>query len=264
MQRREVQFNASSSFHIKAAILDRNQHCIDKVSDKLKLYYPEISITTSSTSLEETIEKVQKEAIDLLILDDHYCTHPSFNLIDQYRFQNQYFQVVLTAETNMNMSTAVNIGATGFLYKPIDPKVFILCMERVKQMACKKVDAHHSSDELNHHFSKERNTKIITIPDSSGFKLVNADNIVYLKADGAYVHIVLEKERYLVSKRLKDYDFLFDEAFFFRTHRSYLVNINQIANYVNDSGGYIIMKNGDHISLARDKRKDFFKLFDYR
>lgn len=246
----------TSDNSIQAVVIDRSITDIKRIAEIIQSYYVEIELINGGTSIVDALKIIKEQEIDLLIIDDQFCNHPAFQLIEQQRFHKSYFQVIVTSDDNHSMEMALNIGASGYLMKPIDEGVFFHCIERVK----KTLKANEKKVTLP---KEESAPKMVIIPDGNGFNLINSDKIIYLKAEGSYVHIILENERYFVSKRLKDYSTLFDEKKFFRPHRSYLVNTNYIKHYAQDSGGYLIMSNGDHISISRDKKKDFFELFNY-
>lgn len=242
--------------NVKTIIFDSNNESRENIVNLVESFISTIQIVKHTSSIDAFFESVNQLDIDLLILDSSICTHPDFNQLDKLRFQKKYFQIVLVAGGNGTMKQALDIGAVGYLRRPLKPHALKLCLERVKRTIIKQKEVQSIAQEQNC-------PKMIIIPDSTGYKLVNADKIIYLKADRTYVHIILENERFFVSKRLKDYAPLFPDGMFFRSHRSYLVNIDHITHFAPDSGGYFIMSNGDQVSVSRDRRRAFFDLFQY-
>ena len=69
-------------------------------------------------------------------------------------------------------------------------------------------------------------------------------------------------KKYLVSKTLSNFDdILTEDNTFFRAHKSFVINLSYIKQYVRGDGGEIIMVNDKTISLSRNKKEDFLKLF---
>ena len=65
----------------------------------------------------------------------------------------------------------------------------------------------------------------------------------------------------LVSKPLKFFvDCLKEMPEFYKPHRSYLINLKHIKQYVNQDGGYIIMDNNKTVSISKDKKDEFFQV----
>ena len=65
----------------------------------------------------------------------------------------------------------------------------------------------------------------------------------------------------LVSKPMKFFiDILKEVNEFYRPHRSYVINLRHIKQYVSQDGGYIIMDNQQTVGISRDKKDEFFEL----
>ena len=47
---------------------------------------------------------------------------------------------------------------------------------------------------------------------------------------------------------------------FYRPHRSYLINLSRIKEYVKKDGGFIIMENNKAVSISNDKKEEFLTL----
>ena len=56
-------------------------------------------------------------------------------------------------------------------------------------------------------------------------------------------------------------DVLQDNTLFFRSHKSHIVNLKFIKQYIRGDGGELIMLDGKNIPLSRTKKQDFLDLF---
>jgi two-component system LytT family response regulator len=64
----------------------------------------------------------------------------------------------------------------------------------------------------------------------------------------------------LVSKPMKFFlDILGNLPEFYKPHRSYLINLKYIKQYVSKDGGYIVMENDKNVSLSKEKKEAFFE-----
>lgn len=62
----------------------------------------------------------------------------------------------------------------------------------------------------------------------------------------------------MVCKKIKEFDeLLSDDTRFFRVHRSYLVNIQQIKKYSKKEGATLLFENNKIIPVAREKKNEF-------
>ncbi len=65
----------------------------------------------------------------------------------------------------------------------------------------------------------------------------------------------------MISKPLTHFvEILATVPTFYRPHRSYLINLSYIKQYVKKDGGYILMDNGLSVSVAKDKKEEFLSI----
>lgn len=75
-------------------------------------------------------------------------------------------------------------------------------------------------------------------------------NPVFNKIDGKEI---------VASKPLKEFEKMLEKGFF-RSHRSYLVNISRVKRYENESG-LLLLEGNKKVPLARQQKSEFMKLF---
>ena len=92
---------------------------------------------------------------------------------------------------------------------------------------------------------------------ADGLELIRTDEIVYIEADGNYTTIFMKaaKEKYYVSKSLKEIEGLLTGRNFLRTHNSFIVNPLYVKKYVRGAGGYLIMSNGTSVDVSRANKE---------
>ncbi len=92
-----------------------------------------------------------------------------------------------------------------------------------------------------------------------GKRHVKFSEIVLLKADANYTEVSLEDgEQIIVSKTLKEMEKTFNHFSFFRTHKSYMVNLDKITSIqVNGGVKTVRLKNNLNAEISR-RRKDAF------
>jgi two-component system LytT family response regulator len=93
--------------------------------------------------------------------------------------------------------------------------------------------------------------------------LVNVDEILYCRSDNSYTTFFLENdEKIMVSKSLKEFEGILSEHHFFRSHQSFLVNVNHVKKIDKTDGGFVIMKNGQEIPVALRQKKKIIQLIE--
>jgi two-component system LytT family response regulator len=67
----------------------------------------------------------------------------------------------------------------------------------------------------------------------------------------------------MVSKKIKDFENALNlENNFFRTHRSFIINLKKIKQYVKHDGGYILLEQDIQIPLARERKDEFVEIIE--
>jgi two-component system, LytTR family, response regulator len=93
-----------------------------------------------------------------------------------------------------------------------------------------------------------------------GLLFYDISDIVHLEANSNYTNIYLaNKTKVTASKTLKKLEELLPETIFFRTHHSYLINLNYIKRYIKGDGGQIELQNGICVDVSRRKKEEFLK-----
>lgn len=97
---------------------------------------------------------------------------------------------------------------------------------------------------------EKSNFKKIGLPNANGIKFVEVDKIIRFEADGMYTRVSTTEGNIFVSKPLKFFvEALFNIKVFYKPHRSYLVNLTYLREYVKKDGGYIVMENNKCVSI---------------
>ena len=99
----------------------------------------------------------------------------------------------------------------------------------------------------------------LIVQTGSGETVIRQDDIEYLEAARNYVVVGTGEKEYLVRETLGNLERTLAVEQIVRTHRSYLVNIDRIAEIrTTDSGGHRIhMKSGKHVPLSRGYKEQF-------
>ena len=111
-------------------------------------------------------------------------------------------------------------------------------------------------------YQSEQYINRIALPISDGLRFVKIQDIIYLKAEKAYTHIYLaDGNKLFISKNLRTLEKLLAHPHFFRPHRSYLINLNHVHQYIRRDGGYIVMDGGNTVHLAQNRRLSFLQAY---
>jgi two-component system LytT family response regulator len=96
----------------------------------------------------------------------------------------------------------------------------------------------------------------------AGNNKVNPANVLFLKADVNYTELFMQGGKTLiVPKTLKELEKRFIPFDFFRTHKSFLVNLNYVIGYQIHEGLLVKLDGEYNVNLSRRRKDDFIKSF---
>jgi len=101
--------------------------------------------------------------------------------------------------------------------------------------------------------------KKVALPTLDGYLFKRVEKIAYLEAQGNYTSLQFEDgSKILVCKTLSHTETML-KAYpqFIRIHRSFTINLNCLAQYIKGKGGYVILENGQSISVSNSRKAGF-------
>jgi two-component system LytT family response regulator len=241
-------------------MIDDEQHCIETLSFELE-QFPNVEIIAKCSSGKEGIEQIKKLKPDLVFLD---IDMPYMNGFEVLRsFEKVDFNVIFITAFDEFAIKAFKYAALDYLLKPVDHEELELAISKVKNVKQKEIKELQVEMLLNNLKGDHHDFKKIILPTSEGLEFIELDHIIYCKADSNYTHIFLQNgQRLVVAKTLKNIEQVFDNKRFFRSHNSYLINLDKIKRYVKGDGGYILMQDDSMVSISKSKREVFAGLLN--
>jgi two-component system LytT family response regulator len=225
-------------------------------------YFGDIRISGEAATVEEAIAGIQIHQPRLIFLDVQMNGETGFDLLDSLPDNN--LEVIFTTAYHEFAVKAFRYSAIDYLVKPIDP----LELESATQKAIDKLQLRqsHTSSQLEilrRQISGQRKfTDKIAVPTPEGLLFVSTADIIYCQGQGNYTEIFLLNGQKLTSSHtLKAYEDMLADRNFFRTHKSFLINLQQIESYRKGEGGNVIMSDGREIEIARRNKTGFLNLF---
>lgn len=96
------------------------------------------------------------------------------------------------------------------------------------------------------------------VPTANGFAIIDADEIVVCTAARSYTTLHLANhKKMLISSPLTDIEQLLPTHQFLRVHRSYLINLEHVKEYVRGEGGTLVMSNEIRVDVSRRRKEQF-------
>lgn len=245
---------------MKAVIIDDEKKARVLLRTLLEENCPEITQIKEGNDLISGVEIIKEMQPDIVFLDIEMPEHSGLEILDFFDEQEIEFEIIFTTAYRKYAVQAFELSAVDYLLKPLRPSSVT--------NAVKKVIASRGKSNINKKLEELKNSlrkssfKKIALPISNGIQFVNFEEIIMLEADSMYTRITtISYPEILVSKPLKHFSSLLENIeHFYRPHRSYLINLKFINQYIKGNGGYILMENNKKVAISQDKKEEFLEL----
>lgn len=243
-----------------AILIDDEAHCTRTLKWELERHCPEVEVVAVCSSGEEGLAAIHESKPDLVFLDIEMPGMNGFDMLG--RLDKIDFQVVFCTAYDQYAIKAFKLSATDYLLKPVDSHELVAAVEKAARQSSKGITSDQITELISAIGHPGREFRRIALSTSDGLEFVDTDRILYCESQSNYTNIVLEDGRkVLLSKTLKEIDELLTGFGFFRAHKSHLINLRHVTKYVRGDGGYVVMRNGVTITIARSRKEEFLGLF---
>jgi two-component system LytT family response regulator len=242
---------------LRAILVDDEPRGLSSLEKLLQLNCPEVNIVALSTQVDEAIEKIYELQPDLVFLDIAMPGKDGFTLLKELKGAS--FEVIFITAHNNFMIEAFHFSAIDYLLKPVDDDLLVDAVKRAKKRILEKAGSKNIETFLYNVQQKRspQNMKLC-IPSLKGFQVVELNDILYAESSGNYTNFYFANKQLICSsKPMHEYEELLSDAGFVRIHKSFLVNLLHVKEYLRGEGGSVILSNGKEVEVAR-RKKDVF------
>jgi two-component system LytT family response regulator len=236
---------------IRAIIVDDEPNARRALRGLLEENFGQVEIMSECKNVPEAVKTINKQKPDLVFLDIAMPGYSGFELLDFFDEQNLNFKIIFVTAYSEHSLRAFETSAVDYILKPVR-------LEHIAR-ALKKLSFDDTGNEtrqykvLKENLGNQQDKKIVLQTAETIF-VVRMDDIIYLQADGSYTRFYTTSHGVLtITKKLIDFEYLENSGPFFRTHRSYIVNLNHIKK-VDKKEFILVMNNDAEVYLAQDKK----------
>ena len=245
---------------LRAILIDDEMSSLRSLDAELSMYCPEIKVIGKFQDPAKASSELDSLNPDVVFLDIEMPGMNGFEFLQQ--FENIPFNVIFVTAYDEFAIRAFDFNAVDYVLKPVRKAKLIQAVQRAQENQSRGIDQSHLEaliQNISVQYSPPGLRKI-ALPTSEGYSMVHIDDIIYLNAESNYTWVFISNSnKYLVSKTLKEFAEILDFPQFFRPHKSYLVNLNHVDRYVRGQGGYLIMKDGEQVPVARAQKSDLMR-----
>ncbi|MEP6701297.1 MAG: LytTR family DNA-binding domain-containing protein [Bacteroidota bacterium] len=251
---------------IKTIIVDDEPRGVTSLQKLLQLNCSEVEVISCCNNAAEATEQLVHLHPQLVFLDIAMPETNGFELLRNLPVIN--FEIIFVTAHNNYMTQAFHFSAVDYLLKPVDDDLLIEAVKRAGKRIEDRTGGEHIETFLYNIRHKGGSQKMkLCIPSLKGFQVVEIQDIIYCEASSNYTNFhFANRAAICASKPIHEYEELLSDCNFVRIHKSFMVNLEHIKEYIRGEGGSVLLSNGHMAEVSRRKKdllmtkmKEFYK-----
>lgn len=243
---------------IKAIIITEEKDTLIVLKKIAKENSSILKIIGEAISVDDGISIIKLKKPHVIFLDINFKDDSFFLMLNKMELIPKL--VFISAHKN-SAAKGFQHNAVDFILKPIDLNDIILAVYKVIKQ---------TEMELSFQNQNTKNTNIlnylkpinqyVAVSSLDKIELIHMSEIVYCKSTGKYTcFFLLNGKKILSNISLGEYSSVLDENYFFRIHKSYIVNLRHITEVSKKDGYFCEFSNLIRIPIAKRRQVDFTK-----
>jgi two-component system LytT family response regulator len=239
----------------RIVLIDDEVHVREVLRNLLSGLCPGVEIIGEADSVASGVQLIRQLKPEGILLDISMEDGTGFDLLNA--FPSPDFKVIFVTAYDEFAIKAFKYNALDYLLKPVDPKELVRAIDKIK------IEKQGIFQQKYYNFiqnSQQKQPLKIALNTQEGLVFIQLNQINYLAADSNYTtFFLLNKERIVVSRTLKDFEELLPPESFFRIHQSFMVSLDHVQKVLKEDGGFALVDGGIKIPVARRRKENFLK-----
>ncbi len=239
---------------IRTILIDDEPRGLTSLQKLLEINAKEVEVVGCCSSAAEAKEAISSLRPQLVFLDIAMPEQSGLDLLKDLGEIN--FEVIFVTAHSNYMTQAFHFSAVDYLLKPVDDELLVEAVRR----AGKRIEEKNSGQQIEtflHNIQQKGGAQKmkLCIPSLKGFQVIGIQDIIYCEASSNYTNFHFTNRPLIcASKPIHEYEGLLSDCNFVRIHKSFLVNLEHIKEYIRGEGGSVILSNGDEVEVSRRKK----------
>jgi len=240
---------------IRCILIDDEPRGISTLQKMLELLCPDVEIVASCMHPDDAVEKIHQLKPDLIFLDIAMPGQKAFEMLEE--IDDLFFEIIFVTAYNEFTEQALHLSAVDYLLKPVREDLLVEAVKRATQRISYK-SGNKPLETLMHNMRHQAGPQRmkLCIPSTKGFEVIEIQNIIYIEADSNYSNFhLVNKHVICASKPMLEYATLLEDCNFIRIHKSYVINLDHVTNYLRGEGGSVMLTGGKEVEVSRRKKE---------
>lgn len=242
--------------NINCILVDDEIASLKNLERKINQFFPNLTILDKFQKPEDAILFLNTNEVSLVFLDIQMPRINGFEVLTTVK--NVDFKVIFVTAYNEYALEALKKSAIDYILKPIDDDDLKVAIQKTIKLIDEENESTHNKELLELLQESISNQKKLLVPNEKGFSVIEQNDILYLEGYDGYTKINIDPERQIISSYgLGKYEQKLN-ANFFKTHKSYIVNLNKIIEF--EKEGYVVLSNNVRIPISKKSKNELLDL----
>lgn len=213
--------------------------------------HPNVEIAAECNNGYEGVKAIMQHKPDLIILD---IQMPKINGFEMLELLDSLPSVIFATAFDEYAIKAFEANAVDYLLKPFSKERFDTAINKWLAKKENDVALEKNINSLLENSDKQSDEKNrIVVKNNSEITIVPVSDVFYIEAYDDYVKIFTKDTYHLKKKTMNYYEQILDPSLFFRVHRSYIINLEQLTRIepMEKNSHVALLKSGKKIPLSR-------------
>lgn len=219
------------------AVCDDEEFFRNDTEKRIFTYVQNNHLNVQVTKFSDGLDLLKSEKIfDIIFIDFEMANSNGLEVARMIRAKNAETKIVFISSHPDIVFEAIKYKTFRFLVKPVTDESF--------------------NETMSAAIRERKNDYMIVVRDEQNEKnvTISEKDIIYVQADNIYSIIVTPNRTYKYMNNISALQSQLKSDFFYRSNRSFLVNMNHIQSYDNKE---ILMSNGHKAVISKLKFKEF-------
>lgn len=243
--------------NIRTILVDDEPRGLSALQKLLEFNCPEVEIAGLCSSADEAMIQIAALKPDLVFLDIAMPEKNGFDLLHEISPVN--FEIIFVTAHDDFMLQAFRFSAVDYLLKPVENNLLVDAVRRAAKRIEEKSSGSNLETLLYNIRSKEGGQKMkMCITSLKGFQVVKLSDIIYCEASSNYTNFhFTDRALICASKPIHEFEDLLADCNFIRIHKSIVINLEHVKEYIRGEGGTVVLSNGQKVEVSRRKKESF-------
>lgn len=233
----------------KVVIVDDERIMAEEVKTMIVELYPDIQIAGVCHDGKTALQMITKLKPDVVFLDIEMPGMNGLQVAEQLAKLEDVPVIIFVTAFDEFALRAFAVNAVDYILKPLDERDIQRVMKKVKKLMehdVKRVSVESAS------LIKPKYTRKFSVVKGDRMEIIDSENIQLIYAKDRLVFIsTLDGETYQAKLTLHDFESRLPPEKFFRCHRNYIININEIKQIATwfKKGYLLILKGSENLEV---------------